>query len=112
MHVRGDEWSAAQQMPKPLRARAVKYEPPTHEWVEEREWRAPGRDGLTFDVSEVQAIVAPTWTSPPSETSDPEEVPSWARPAPVWHWSDRDRAVHPLRFWPRPVNRRSGPTDV
>jgi len=109
-YVRGDDWDEAEKWTEPLRSRAVKFEPGRHEWVEEREWRAPGAGrpaGFAFERREVQAVLTPEWAWPPSESSDPEEIPAWAPGVPHWWWDGRARQIKPIAHWPRPKNRRN-----
>lgn len=72
LYVRGDEWPAAQELPHPLRGRAVRFWPgavpdigehlPHHlsapsEWLHEREWRVPG--DLEFGWDDVAFVIVP-----------------------------------------------------
>lgn len=109
-YVRGDDWSDMQQLTEPLRSRAVRYEPGNHEWVEEREWRLPGTGsppGFRFSLSDVQAVLTPTFAWPPSETSDPDDTPGWATGIPHWWWNGHKGAVSPIKHWPARKNRRN-----
>jgi hypothetical protein len=76
--VRGDEWQHVRDLPPALRARAVRLWPGAEanpgeplpsrlrsrsEWLSEREWRVPARDGtpaLSFDTDDIAFLVVPT----------------------------------------------------
>lgn len=121
LYVRGDEWHAAQQMEEALRARAVRYEPGRHEWVQEREWRLPvppPGTGFRFERSQVHAMLVADFGWPPDEVhqrydprtgdSEPEHVvPEWAAGIPRWWWDATHRTLHEISHWPpRPTRGR------